>query len=209
MCGRLGSHFPDYNLPVRKIAFFDFDGTLTRYDSMLQFARFAVGNVRTIMAFVRTVPDIVKWKLGSISNSDAKERLFGRLYRGMNADVFREKGRLFAADVELRPDVVAILKQHISAGTEVFVVSASISDWVAPVAEAFGIGRNNILATEAEVGTDGLLTGRFAMPNCHGAEKVRRIRAALPDIDNCEIWAYGDSSGDDAMLALANHPLRV
>ena len=29
------------------------------------------------------------------------------------------------------------------------------------------------------------------------------------DLADAELWAYGDSSGDDELLALADHPLRV
>ena len=46
--------------------------------------------------------------------------------------------------------------------------------------------------------------------NCRGPQKVVRLRAWLDarygdDID-VELWAYGDSSGDEELLAFADHP---
>ncbi len=47
------------------------------------------------------------------------------------------------------------------------------------------------------------VTGRFDGPNCRGEEKVRRLREAFGDDIRLEA-AYGDTSGDRAMLALAD-----
>jgi phosphoserine phosphatase len=50
----------------------------------------------------------------------------------------------------------------------------------------------------------GVLTGQFDGHNCYGQEKVRRIQAALDLAHYEHIYAYGDSSGDKPMLALAD-----
>ena len=47
--------------------------------------------------------------------------------------------------------------------------------------------------------------GAFAGPNCRGEEKVRRLRAAYGD-DVRLAAAYGDTSGDTEMLAIADEP---
>ena len=42
--------------------------------------------------------------------------------------------------------------------------------------------------------------------NCRGPEKVRRVRA-LVDLEVFDrVWAYGDSSGDRELLAIADEP---
>ena len=41
-----------------------------------------------------------------------------------------------------------------------------------------------------------------------GPEKVRRLQAWLADAP-VELWAYGDSAGDDELLAIADHPTRI
>jgi phosphatidylglycerophosphatase C len=60
----------------------------------------------------------------------------------------------------------------------------------------------------------GTLTGEVAGGlNNRGAEKAARLQAWLdarfgPGTD-VELWAYGDSSGDAELLALAHHPTWV
>ena len=80
----------------RRIALFDFDGTLTRHDTFITFARHACGRSRFLKAFVRSLPALVRWKLGLGTNSKAKETLFGNLYRGMAADEFERLCATFA-----------------------------------------------------------------------------------------------------------------
>ena len=62
-----------------------------------------------------------------------------------------------------------------------------------------------LAATEAEVAA-GRITGNFAGANCHGPEKVRRIKALLDPADYAPVHVYGDSGGDREMLALATEP---
>ena len=47
--------------------------------------------------------------------------------------------------------------------------------------------------------------GRCDGDNCHGQEKVRRIKEAYPLDQYREIYAYGDTGGDRPMLGLATH----
>ena len=57
----------------------------------------------------------------------------------------------------------------------------------------------------------GRLTGRLEGANCRGPEKARRVGALLEErgLENAEVWAYGDSDDDAALLGGADHPLRV
>jgi len=41
--------------------------------------------------------------------------------------------------------------------------------------------------------------------NCNGKEKVSRIKEAFNLADFETVYAYGDSSGDKEMLAIATH----
>ena len=70
------------------------------------------------------------------------------------------------------------------------------------------LGVQGALATELQVGPDGRCTGHLDGPNCRGHEKVERLRRWLGG-RSPRLWAYGDSSGDDELLAMADHPVRV
>jgi phosphatidylglycerophosphatase C len=47
------------------------------------------------------------------------------------------------------------------------------------------------------------ITGKIDGVNCNHAEKTARIKAAYNLAEYGEIYGYGDSSGDNEMLALA------
>ncbi len=188
------------------ISAFDFDGTLTCRDTFSDFAKFAFGPRRWLRALLKQSPRLVGWKLGLVKADKAKERLFGELFAGMPAVEFRELGRRYAKRVDaiLRPSVVGKLREAAGRGDNVLIVSASIADWIRPWGALQGV--DHVLATEAEVGADGRLTGRFSNRNCNGREKVRRILEACPDRKESLLVAYGDSRGDAAMLREADYP---
>lgn len=192
------------------LAIFDFDGTLVRGDSFIKFAIHCRGRLGFLRAFVRSLPWLVGWKLGIVSNSSAKQRLFSYLYAGMEYGLFKDRANDFCGilDNDINPTIYAEMMAHKNAGHRVAVVSASIRQWLEPWCIAHGI--TDVIATQPELSADGKsLTGRFATPNCHGPEKVSRLKEHFGDLDRYEIWAYGDSSGDDAMLSVADHPVRV
>lgn len=192
-----------------KIAFFDFDGTLTHHDSFIGFAKFSVGRAALFKALAMSVPILCLWKLGLKNNSEAKQTLFSKLYRGMSHSEFKKLGISYISQIEsdLRLDIIDMMHWHKRKGDRLVIVSASIGDWIRPWAETVGV--DEVIATEAEVDNEGRLTGRFLTKNCHGEEKANRIRRAMPNVGECETWAYGDSSGDTDMLALVNHPNKV
>ncbi len=195
----------------REIAAFDFDGTLIKGDSFPDFARMAVGTWRLLLAMAMESPRLVAWKLGVLRGGDVKQRIFRRLYKGMPLGRFRELGRMYAgrAAARERADIVARLEAHVEAGHEVCIVTASVTDWVRPWAMRHGASII-VLGTEPEIDGDGRLTGRFATANCRGDEKVRRLKEIYGDErDTLHVTAYGDSSGDDAMLAYADKGVRV
>ncbi len=197
-------------MSAASLVFFDFDGTLTTRDSLPCFALHSLGKLRTLIGALKALPWILMWKLGAVSNSVAKERLFSFLFRGMAGPGFAACCESFAPEIEkmVRPELVARMARHIAAGDEVYIVSASIGDWIVPWAEKNGVDKSHVIATGAAV-ENGILTGRFSTPNCHGPEKVRRIQAALGDIGVRSVVAYGDSGGDLPMLALADRAFMI
>lgn len=197
-------------MSAASLVFFDFDGTLTSRDSLPCFALHSLGKLRTLIGVLKASAWILMWKLGAVSNTVAKERLFSSLFRGMPARKFAACCESFGPQIEkiVRAEIVARMARHIAAGDEVYIVSASIGDWIVPWAEKNGVDKSHVIATGAAV-DNGMLTGRFSTPNCHGHEKVRRIQTALGDIGGRSVVAYGDSGGDLPMLALADRAFMI
>ncbi len=183
-----------------KIFAFDFDGTLTTRDTLLEFIRYACGTPRFLLGFLLYSPLLVLMKLKLYSNGKAKQKVFAHFFKGMAIDEFDTLCQDFANTHRhlLRPEVVSVLEQALSEGAEVLVVSASIDNWVQPF-----FPKVKVLGTQIEI-IDGHLTGRFLTPNCFGQEKKRRILALYPDRSEYHLTAFGDSRGDREMLAFAD-----
>lgn len=101
----------------------------------------------------------------------------------------------------LRPAGLKKITWHQDQGHQVVIVSASAKVWFEPWVKAMKL---ELVATDLET-VNGRITGRFAGKNCHGQEKARRIQAAYRLANYAQIYAYGDTSGDKPMLALATH----
>lgn len=187
-------------MPKAKLFAFDFDGTLTTRDTLIEFIRYACGTVRFLLGFLLYSPLLVLMKLRLYSNGKAKQKVFAHFFKGMTIDKFDMLCQDFASTHRhlLRPEVVSQLELALSEGAEVLIVSASIDNWVQPF-----FPKVKVLGTQIEV-IDGRLTGRFLTPNCYGQEKVRRILTLHPDRSAYHLTAFGDSRGDREMLAFAD-----
>lgn len=191
----------------KKIYCFDFDGTLTTSDTLLEFIKYAKGRGRFLMVFLMYSPLLVLMKLHLYPNWKAKQRIFAHLFAGMRIEKFEALCRGFAEENQhlLRPKGITLMHEALVAGAQVFIVSASIDNWVRPFFDIRNLKGVQVLGTQIEV-EDGKLTGRFKSNNCYGKEKVHRITEVLKSLERSEyeIEAFGDSRGDKEMLAFAD-----
>ncbi len=193
----------------RPLAAFDFDGTITRRDTLYPFLREVVGLPRLATAAVIDLPRLAAAAIGRGDRDAAKARLFARVLAGRDAHAVRIAGADHAASVlrdQIRPEMRERIAWHQRAGHDVVIVSASLDVYLDVIGPELGV--DAVLCTTLEV-RDGALTGVMQGGNCRGVNKVARLRERFADLDEREIWAYGDSAGDDAMLAIADHPTRV
>ena len=183
---------------------FDFDGTLTRRDTLVEFIRYVKGDKEFLKCFLRYSPQLVAMKLGLYPNWKVKRQVFSYCFAGMKEEVFNDFSTRFAQAKSslMRPAGVEKIRSLLQDDCQVVVVSARVENWVRPF---FGDLSDAIqfLCTRVEV-KDGVLTGRFLTKNCFGKEKVARLRTLYPDRRAIELTAYGDSRGDREMLDYAN-----
>jgi HAD superfamily hydrolase (TIGR01490 family) len=190
------------------VAAFDFDGTITRRDTFVEFIRFAHGAPRCFAGFLVFLPLLAAMKLKLLPNHKVKRRVFSFFFKGMKLEVFNGLCDAFArGGTACNARVLGKIAAHTRAGDRKVVVSASIENWVRPFAEKLGM--DGVLCTRVEVGRDGRLTGRFDGPNCHGREKVVRLLEAFPNRSDYHLVAYGDSAGDRELIAFADEGVWV
>ena len=191
----------------KKIYCFDFDGTMKTSDTLLEFIKYAKGTSRFLMVFLKYSPLLVLMKLHLYPNWKAKQQIFAHLFAGMRIEKFDALCRGFAEESQhlLRPKGITLMHEALVAGAQVFIVSASIDNWVRPFFDIRNLKGVQVLGTQIEV-EDGKLTGNFKSNNCYGKEKVHRIAEALKPFERSEyeIEAFGDSRGDKEMLAFAD-----
>ncbi|MCW3465707.1 HAD-IB family hydrolase [Chitinophaga nivalis] len=186
------------------IAFFDFDGTITTRDTLWEIIRFQKGSVRMYAGGCWLLPALIAYKCKLIPAQQMKEKVLAHFFGEMTEPDFAARCADFCTQrlpQLIRPAALKAIRQHQQEGHQVVVVTASVRQWVAPWCTALGI---DCISSALDVQQQ-RITGKLAGANCNGAEKVRRIRQQF-NLDNFrEIYAYGDSSGDKPMLAIAQH----
>ena len=188
-------------------AFFDFDDTLARGDSIFPYLLYCVkrGLAPKTQLFKGAL-GFLRWKLnpacGTVVKQETLSFIKGHSVDEMDAvarDFFREKQvfRFFQQGMQE-------IERLRSDGVKIVIVSASADVYMHVLAEFMPI--DAVISTTCEV-KDGLYTGRIG-PNCKGEEKPRRIAAWLEAqglrIDRAASAGYGDSPSDAPMLLLTD-----
>ena len=195
------------------LAAFDFDATLTRRDSVVPFLRSVAGTGRLIGGLVVRPHRVVRAAAGRDRNR-LRALASEVALAGVSRDEFTAHAEHLAAEIiasGLRDDTSARLEWHRRQGHRTLIVSASYEQYVRVVGEHLGV--DDVLATRVEFDSTDRCTGRLLGVNCRAEEKVRRLTAWMEDSGiarrDATIWAYGDSSGDRALLDFADHPIWV
>jgi HAD superfamily hydrolase (TIGR01490 family) len=192
------------------VAAFDFDGTISRRDTLGPFLARVAGTVPFVATLLRRSPRVVAAMMNSSGRDTEKEAVITRLLGGRTAASVSAMGRAYADDLwarqRFRPESLERLQWHRSQGHRIVIVSASLDSYLTPLAPRLGV--DHVICCRLETDPAGLVTGRLLGGNVRGPEKANRLRAWLGG-GSVELWAYGDSSGDDELLAMADHPTRV
>jgi HAD superfamily hydrolase (TIGR01490 family) len=187
------------------LALFDFDGTITRKDSLLEFLKFAVGKTSFYKGMILLSPILSLYLLRIIPNHTAKMLVVRYFLEGWHEQTLRKVGARFSAEKIsdlIAPAAMEKLNWHIESGHKVVVVSASIDWWLKPWCDSLLI---DCICTQMAY-VDGKFCGDYYTPNCYGPEKSRRIQSEVMRLSQYDtIYAYGDSQGDTEMLAMATH----
>jgi HAD superfamily hydrolase (TIGR01490 family) len=170
---------------------------------MLDFIQFAIGKPTYYLGLLKQSPMLVSYLLKRTPNSDAKQKLLTHYFSQYTTKQFETVARTYAKEHLpriIRPKALDRIQWHQKHNHRVVIVSASAEDWLKSWAENIKV---ELIASQLDK-SDGMITGRLQGDNCHGAEKVARLKTYLNLNDYHCIYAYGDSPGDKEMLALAD-----
>jgi phosphatidylglycerophosphatase C len=202
---------------IRTVAAFDLDGTLTRHDTLLPFLSATAGPVALAKGLIAVGIPLTQAVLvdSNRRRGDMKSLVLERVLGGSQLADLRVAGQRYAHKLlagGLRDSTLALWREHVDAGHELVIVSASLELYVHPLAVL--LGGTAGLGTRLQVRPDGSVSGEIDGENCRGPEKVRRLdewlrESGSADPGSVEVFAYGDSSGDDDLLARASRPTRL
>jgi len=186
----------------KTLALFDFDHTLYSKDSLLEVTKHIVGRQNFLTGIAVLSPFLIMMKLGMLNNASTKQRYLAYFFKNMDYTYFKKASQDFALtkiEKDLDSKLKAALMSHINSGDDVYIVTASFADWIAPWCQKMNI---NIIASIPEI-TNGKVNGKISGLNCYGNEKVARIKKVI-DLNSYEsIIVYGKGKGDREMLTLA------
>jgi len=146
----------------QRIAFFDFDGTITTKDTLLVFIRFSKGKIGFALGFLLNTPWLVAMKLKLISNQSAKQRVLRYFFGKQTLASFSRQCDEFAREVLphlIRPKALSEIHRLKEAGATVVIVSASPENWINHWAE--------------QTGADLIATRRSQVADVDRSQKIR------------------------------------
>ncbi|HYG00970.1 MAG TPA: HAD-IB family hydrolase [Chryseosolibacter sp.] len=187
----------------RELVLFDFDGTLTTKDTLAEFMIFYHGKAKYYLGLAILSPVMGLYLTGLMENWKAKEIFLSWFLKNEEVSKFNERCTEFARRKLpglVRKGAIDMIRKYRDNGATIAVVSASAENWVKPFCDQHGL---ICLSTKLDA-QNGTLTGKIAGKNCHGPEKVCRINEHFVLTGFDHIIAYGDTSGDKEMLALAD-----
>lgn len=189
-------------LDARPVVAFDFDGTLTVKDSFTAFLAWKTRPLRYIRGLLALVPATLVYLAdrdrGRIKAAAAREFLGGMTREELKAAAEAYCRARWAQMI--RPDAEQVWSGWKAKGAVMTIVTASPEEVVAPFAER--LGADVLIGSRLAYDAEGRVVGTLEGPNCRGEEKVTRLRRRFgPDLELAA--AYGDTSGDREMLAMA------
>lgn len=184
---------------MRTLALFDFDGTITTKDTLIEIAKYRKGYLGWVLGMIRLAPVMTLYKIGVIPNWKAKEFFLNFFFGGLKEKEFQNLCDRFSVDrlpALLRPQALKAIRTHKENGDLIIVVSASAVNWLSKWCQSMKL---ELIATKLEI-RDGYLTGRIDGQNCYGDEKAKRVKEKIDLALFDRIYAYGDSAGGDKAL---------
>jgi len=196
-----------------RLALFDLDHTLLPIDSDYSWGVFTqeIGWTDPVVFKERNDEFFEHYKAGTLDIHDyvrfATEAV--RLRGPDEAQAAHERFMRTVIEPSIRPEALALVRQHRERGEHLLIVTATNEFVTRPIARAFGV--DELIAVELARGPDGWITGEISGVPSAREGKVERVAQWLAargwDWDAVEATFYSDSLNDLALLEAVDHPV--
>ncbi len=196
-------------------AFFDVDNTIMRGASLFHFAaglaklkyfsgreifRFGIKQMKFVLSGSEDLEDVASATEAALS-----------FVQGRSVEELTRLGEIVFDDRmvdKLIPGTLALAQQHIDAGVDVWLVTATPIELADLISRRLGL--TGALGTVSQT-ENGIYTGKLAGYPLHGLAKAEAVRALAGsehyDLSTC--FAYSDSANDIPMLSTVGFPTAV
>lgn len=196
-------------------AFFDVDNTIMRGASIYHLARglfsrkilsagdlrnYALAQGKFLIAGSENLADmarITESALSFVAGRDVEE------VKALADEIYHE-----IMEAKIWPGTVELAQSHLTAGHQVWLVSAAPIELAELIASKLGL--TGAVATISQI-VDGKYTGKLVSEPMHGAQKAQAVARLADenglDLKNC--FAYSDSKNDIPLLSEVGHPTVV
>lgn len=174
----------------RKLAIFEFDGTVIDGNSMFLFFREVSGGIIPyIWGLLSTSGVAVCRALHLCSKKTYHEHLTRHFLRGMTEEEISAASRqfMFLLNKRVRGKVIAGMQKRRLDNYRMVLISKGLAAVIRPWAAQFGI--TDVVAHELEFDADGLFTGSFAKNEAEFADEETSLLSKLDTTQSDEVVA--------------------
>ncbi len=185
------------------IALFDFDGTITTGDCYTPFIIQTASKLRLLMGLILLSPVILAYKLKLLPSCIMRMCLtkYALCWREKHMLDQQGKAHLTYVNSKLQLRAMQQIAWHKKRCDKIVVVSASLDLYLKPWCQEHAV---ELICSEL-VYKNGRCLGTYLHGDCYSRNKVNLINAHY-DLSQYEnVYAYGDTEEDEAMLSLAEH----
>ncbi len=192
-----------------RVAVFDLDGTITRYDTFVPYLRGWLQRHSRPGYLGPALAAVFRYLLTGLDRGRLKSDLIRACMTGATESEVRAWTADFVAGLDtaaLWPGALAAIARHGEAGDRLVLLSASVDLYVPEVGRRFGFDET---VCTGIAWRDGCLDGSLTTPNRRAGEKRRCIDILRGRFPAARISAYGDSRADFEHLTAADEPVLV
>lgn len=186
---------------MKKLYCFDFDGTLTKKDTLFLFLR-SYNSSRYFRAYLKHLPLFIFLKINLLQAEAVKKSFVNAVLKGEKKYKLEEAANAFFEQMYprlIREAAIEFIDSIPREKVDSVLVTASLDLWAQPFAKYW---KMELLSTEM-LYENGVYTGEFKTKNCNGSEKVNRVEDFLKNRKYDKVIAFGDSAGDQALFRYA------